>query len=123
VVLKLSEGLAETVGKMLKAEIKSSFLSQIGYLLCRKAFNNFKKTVDYAEYGGAPLLGINGVGMICHGGSNAKAIKNAVRFAYDYALKGVNCRMAEKLDESFPGATREREGTETPSDAKERVAS
>jgi glycerol-3-phosphate acyltransferase PlsX len=123
VVLKLSEGLAETVGKMLKAEIKASFLSQIGYLLCRKAFNNFKKTVDYAEYGGAPLLGINGVGMICHGGSNAKAIKNAVRFAYDYALKGVNCRMAEKLDESFPGATREREGAEAPSDAKERVAS
>ena len=123
VVLKLSEGLAETVGKMLKAEIKSSFLSQIGYLLCRKAFNNFKKTVDYAEYGGAPLLGINGVGMICHGGSNPKAIKNAIRFAYEYALKGVNSHMAEKLQESFPGTTREREGAETPADAKERVAS
>ena len=123
VVLKLSEGLAETVGKMLKAEIKSSFLSQIGYLLCRKAFLNFKKTVDYAEYGGAPLLGINGVGMICHGGSNPKAIKNAIRFAYDYALKGVNQRMAEKLHESFPGSGREREGGDAPSDAKERVAS
>jgi glycerol-3-phosphate acyltransferase PlsX len=123
VVLKLSEGLAETVGKMLKAEIKRSFLSQIGYLLSRKAFNNFKKTVDYAEYGGAPLLGINGVGMICHGGSNPKAIKNAIRFAYEYALKGVNSHMAEKLDESFPGTTREREGAEAPADAKERVAS
>lgn len=109
VVLKLSEGLVEAVGKMLRAEIKSSLISRIGYLLCRKAFANFKKTVDYAEYGGAPLLGINGVGMICHGGSNTKAIKNAIRFAHEYALKGVNDRMAEKLNESFPGAGRERE--------------
>jgi len=123
VVLKTSEGLAEAVGKMLKAEIKRSFLSQIGYLLSRKAFNNFKKTVDYAEYGGAPLLGINGVGMICHGGSNPKAIKNAIRFAYDYALKGVNLHMAEKLHESFPGAASEREGAQAPDAAKERVAS
>jgi glycerol-3-phosphate acyltransferase PlsX len=123
VVLKTSEGLAEAVGKMLKAEIKSSFLSQIGYLLSRKAFNNFKKTVDYAEYGGAPLLGINGVGMICHGGSNPKAIKNAIRFAHEYALKGVNSRMAEKLQESFPGAESEREVAQASDAAKERVAS
>ena len=102
VVLKLSEGLAEAVGKMLKDEIKQSFLSKIGYLLSRKAFNNFKKKVDYAEYGGAPLLGIDGVGMICHGGSNVKAIKNAIRFAYEYAQKGINQRMAEKLAENYP---------------------
>ncbi len=102
VVLKVSEGLAEAVGKMLKAEIKSSFLSRIGYFLSRKAFMNFKKKVDYAEYGGAPLLGIDGVGMICHGGSNAKAIKNAIRFANEYVLKGVNERMAEKLQEGLP---------------------
>jgi phosphate acyltransferase len=123
VVLKTSEGLAEAIGKLLRAEIKRSFLSQIGYLLSRKAFNNFKKTVDYAEYGGAPLLGINGVGMICHGGSNPKAIKNAIRFAYEYALKGVNCRMAEKLHESFPGTAREREDAPASDDAKERAAS
>lgn len=122
VVLKSSEGLAEAVGKMLKAEIKSSLVSTIGYLLCRKAFNNFKKTVDYAEYGGAPLLGINGVGMICHGGSNPKAIKNAIRFAYDYARKGVNSHMAEKLDESFPVAASEREGAPASDAGKERVA-
>ena len=102
VVLKLSEGLAEAVGKMLKDEIKQSFLSKIGYLLSRNAFNNFKKKVDYAEYGGAPLLGIDGVGMICHGGSNVKAIKNAIRFAYEYAQKGINQRMAEKLAENYP---------------------
>ncbi len=102
VVLKLSEGLAEAVGKMLRDEIKQSFLSKVGYLLSLKAFNNFKKKVDYAEYGGAPLLGIDGVGMICHGGSNAKAIKNAIRFAHEYAQKRVNQRMAEKLEENFP---------------------
>ncbi|HEY5973453.1 MAG TPA: phosphate acyltransferase PlsX [Geobacteraceae bacterium] len=101
VVLKLSEGLAEAVGSMLKEEIKRSFISKIGYLLARKAFYNFKKKVDYAEYGGAPLLGINGVGMICHGGSNTKAIKNAIRFAHEYALRGVNQRMVEKLQEQF----------------------
>jgi glycerol-3-phosphate acyltransferase PlsX len=102
VVLKLSEGLAEAIGKMLKDEIQKSFLSKVGYLFCRNAFSNFKKKIDYTEYGGAPLLGIDGVGMICHGGSNSKAIKNAVRFAYDYACKGVNQRMAEKLEESYP---------------------
>lgn len=112
VVLKVSEGLADAVGKMLKDEIKSSFLSQFGYLLSRKAFINFKKKVDYAEYGGAPLLGINGVGMICHGGSNSKAIKNAIRFAHEYALKGVNQRMAEKLQVSLPGYMQQRELTE-----------
>jgi glycerol-3-phosphate acyltransferase PlsX len=101
VVLKLSEGLAEAVGAMLKEEIASSFLSKVGYLLVRRAFKNFKKKVDYAEYGGAPLLGIDGVGMICHGGSNPKAIKNAIRFAHEYAQKGVNQRMAEKLQENF----------------------
>lgn len=109
VVLKLSEGLAEAVGKMLKEEIKRSFVSQIGYLLSRTAFANFKKKVDYSEYGGAPLLGINGVGMISHGGSNAKAIKNAIRFAHEYAQKGVNERMAEKLAEHYATYMQQRE--------------
>jgi glycerol-3-phosphate acyltransferase PlsX len=113
VVLKVSEGLVEAVGKMLKDEIKSSFLSQLGYLLSCKAFNKFKKKVDYAEYGGAPLLGINGVGMICHGSSTPKAIKNALRFAHEYALKGVNVRMAEKLLESLPGYFEPRDSAET----------
>jgi glycerol-3-phosphate acyltransferase PlsX len=102
VVLKLSEGLAEAVSTMLKEEIKQSLLYKIGYILSRRAFINFKKKVDYTEYGGAPLLGIDGVGMICHGGSNAKAIKNAIRFAHEYARKGVNQRMAEKLQENYP---------------------
>jgi len=67
----------------------------------RGAFGRFKKIVDYAEYGGAPLLGINGVGMICHGGSNVKAIKNAIRFAHEYAKNGVSEHVVEKLSENY----------------------
>lgn len=100
IVLKLSEGLADAAGKMLKREIIKSLVSKIGYLFVRGAFGRFKKIVDYAEYGGAPLLGINGVGMICHGGSNVKAIKNAIRFANEYAKNGVSERVAEKLSEN-----------------------
>ncbi len=117
VVLKLSEGLAEAVGTMLKEEISASFLSKIGYLLARPAFKRFKKKVDYAEYGGAPLLGIDGVGMICHGGSNVKAIKNAIRFAHENVEKKVNQRMAEKLREYLDTHRPTRD-----SSAKEKVA-
>ncbi len=109
VVLKLSEGLAEAVSKMLREEIEQSLLAKVGYLLAHRAFANFKKKVDYAEYGGAPLLGIDGVGMICHGGSNPKAIKNAIRFAHDYAKKGVNLKVAEKLQENFAAYMQQRE--------------
>jgi len=109
VVLKLSEGLVETVGKMLKEEIEQSLLAKTGYLLAHSAFARFKKKVDYAEYGGAPLLGINGVGMISHGGSNPKAIKNAIRFAHDYAQKGVNQKVAEKLQDNFAAYMQQRE--------------
>jgi len=115
IVLKLSEGLAEAVGTMLKEEIKKSLVSKIGYLLSRSAFARFKKKVDYAEYGGAPLLGINGVGMICHGGSNVKAIKNAIRFATDYAAKGVNQQMAVKIQDNFTIYTQQREKSKAPS--------
>jgi glycerol-3-phosphate acyltransferase PlsX len=101
VVLKLSEGLAEAVGTMLRTEIKRSFIAKVGFLLSRGAFKRFKKRVDYSEYGGAPLLGIEGVGMICHGGSNAKAIKNAIRFANEYARTGVTGHLAEKINHIF----------------------
>jgi glycerol-3-phosphate acyltransferase PlsX len=100
VVLKLAEGLSDAAGKMLKVEILKSWISKLGYLFVQGAFNRFKKIVDYAEYGGAPLLGINGVGMICHGGSNIKAIKNAIRFAHEYARSGVTEHVAEKLSEN-----------------------
>ena len=78
VVLKVSEGLADSINKMLQKELKSRLLAKLGYLLARPAFRAFKKKVDYAEYGGAPLLGIKETSIICHGGSNVKAITNAI---------------------------------------------
>ncbi len=83
VALKISEGVAETIGKLLAREIGKSLIGKIGYLLLKPAFRSFKKTVDYAEYGGAPLLGVNGVCIICHGRSSPKAIKNAIAMAIE----------------------------------------
>ena len=89
VALKISEGLAETILKMLKREISSVSTGRIGYLMMKPAIRNFKKRTDYDEYGGAPLLGINGTSIISHGRSSSKAIKNALRVAADYAAKKV----------------------------------
>ncbi len=97
VVLKVTEGLADAISQMLKSEIEKSFLAKIGYLLSRPAFKAFKKRIDYAEYGGAPLLGIQGVGMICHGGSNAKAIMNAIKMASQAVQHDVHQKLAAKL--------------------------
>ena len=68
-----------------------------GAVLTRPAFKNIKKKLDYAEYGGAPLLGINGVSVICHGRSNAKAIRNAIAVARDYCRGDVSRRIEEQL--------------------------
>lgn len=104
VVLKVSEGLAEAIGTMLKSEIRKKPLAMLGYLLARPAFNAFRKRIDYAEYGGAPLLGIEGTGMICHGGSNPKAVMNAVRLAREYVAKQVNDKMVQELQVNFQSA-------------------
>jgi len=95
VCLKLSEGLAEAVMGMLGEEIAKTLKAKLGYLLARDAFVSFKKRVDYAEYGGAPLLGIRGNAIICHGRSNAVAIKNAIRVASEMARNKVNDRILE----------------------------
>ncbi|PKL51507.1 MAG: phosphate--acyl-ACP acyltransferase [Nitrospira bacterium HGW-Nitrospira-1] len=89
IALKISEGLAETILKMLKREILGVSTGRIGYLMMKPAIKNFKKRTDYDEYGGAPLLGINGTSIISHGRSSTKAIKNALRVAADYAAKRV----------------------------------
>nr|WP_321531561.1 phosphate acyltransferase PlsX [uncultured Desulfuromonas sp.] len=106
VVLKVSEGLAEAIGTMLRQELKSRFWARIGYVLSRPAFQAFKKKIDYAEYGGAPLLGIRGTGIICHGGSNVKAMTNAIGQAADSVQKAVNDTLVEQLHElsSHPDA-------------------
>jgi len=96
-ILKVSEGLAEAAMQMLRDEITKSIFAKIGYLLARPAFKRFKKRVDYAEYGGAPLLGINGVGIVCHGKSSAQAIKNAILEAVKVVENGVNNRILRDL--------------------------
>jgi len=99
VVLKVSEGLAEAMGLMLRRELSSRLMSKIGYLLVKPSLKAFRKKVDYAEYGGAPLLGIQGTAMICHGSSSPRAIMNAIKMAYDYDERQVKKRMIERLDE------------------------
>ncbi|MBF0594408.1 MAG: phosphate acyltransferase PlsX [Candidatus Omnitrophica bacterium] len=79
VIIKLSEGLMESAGTVLKREIKKNPLAMLGALLMMGSLKSLKKNVDYSEYGGAPLLGVNGIVMKCHGRSSPKAIKNAIR--------------------------------------------
>ena len=93
VILKTSEGLVETVEALLYAELQSTFGAQIGYLLSAKAFRRFRKRVDSSEFGGAPLLGINGICIVGHGRSSAKAVRNAVTMA----ARAVNEGLLEKL--------------------------
>jgi phosphate acyltransferase len=78
VVVKTMEGMAQALGPFLKTEIDKSLLAKAGALLARCAIRNLRKRLDYAEYGGAPLLGVRGGVMICHGASDRKAIKNAI---------------------------------------------
>ena len=99
VALKISEGMVEVVRSLLKETLNSTISSQVGALLSRKAFADFKKRLDYSEYGGAPLLGIKGVCIVSHGSSNANAIKNAVRVAAEFANSGINQRIEQELHE------------------------
>lgn len=101
ICLKISEGLAEAAMKMLKDEIVKSNMAKLGYLLARPAFQNFKKRVDYAEYGGAPLLGINGTGIICHGKSSAHAIKNAILEAQEMEKRNINETISVELQKGL----------------------
>ncbi|HSW64740.1 MAG TPA: phosphate acyltransferase PlsX [Dissulfurispiraceae bacterium] len=97
VVLKVSEGLADTIIKMLKREIASAVTGKLGYLMLKPAIKKFKKRTDYDEYGGAPLLGINGTSIISHGRSSSRAIKNALRVAAEMSRKRVHERISEQL--------------------------
>jgi glycerol-3-phosphate acyltransferase PlsX len=97
IALKASEGVAATILDLMKVQIRKSIPAKIGALLMKKkVFTELKKKIDYAEYGGAPLLGVNGCAIISHGKSNAKAIKNAIFQAIAYSDSGVNSAI-EKL--------------------------
>jgi phosphate acyltransferase len=103
VALKISEGLIEAVSILLKESLSSTLSSKMGYMLSRKAFAHFKKRVDYSEYGGAPLLGVRGVCIICHGGSSANAIKNAIRVAAGFAEGRINEKIQGELGKTAVG--------------------
>jgi phosphate acyltransferase len=98
VALKISESLAEMVGAMMREELMRDVRSKLGAALARPAFDRFRKRVDYAEMGGAPLLGIDGAAIICHGASPVKAIKNAVRVAGEWAKAGLNDHIRAALE-------------------------
>src|SRR5499427_2762898 len=90
VALKISKGVANLVRTALKESLKATITRQVGALLSRSAFTDFKKRLDHTEYGGAPLLGVKGVCIITHGSSNANAMKNAVRVAAEFSQRGIN---------------------------------
>lgn len=105
VVLKTIEGMAATAGQLFKEEIKKGFFAKIGAGLMLPSLKGLKSRVDYSEYGGAPLLGVNGISIICHGSSKAKAIRNAIRVAHESYSQGFldelkrNIRLGEEKDE------------------------
>jgi phosphate acyltransferase len=97
VALKTSEGVANLVRYVLKESLRATITRQVGYLLSRSAFADFKKRLDYSEYGGAPLLGVKGACIITHGSSNANAIKNAIRVAGEFARRDINAAIEKEL--------------------------
>ncbi|HTZ95214.1 MAG TPA: phosphate acyltransferase PlsX [Terriglobales bacterium] len=99
VALKISEGVVNLVRNTLKESLRTTITRQVGYLLSRSAFADFKKRLDHTEYGGAPLLGVKGICFITHGSSNSNAIKNAVRVAAEFAEHKIN----EKIEEGLAG--------------------
>ena len=97
VALKISEGVAQHIATLLKKTLQSTIAAQVGYVLSRSAYQEFRKKIDYSEYGGAPLLGIRGITVIGHGRSNSNAIKNAVRVATELARARLNERIEQEL--------------------------
>ncbi len=97
VILKAVESIAQNLRHLLKGEISTGIFPRLGAYLIKSRYNKFWKSVDYAEYGGAPLLGAEGVGIIGHGASSSKAIKNAIRVAKEFVGHQVNRRIVESL--------------------------
>jgi glycerol-3-phosphate acyltransferase PlsX len=90
IILKFAESIDSFLGELVRRQVSVNLLAKIGAFLLKPAFKDLKKNLDYAEYGGAPLLGIDGVCIICHGGSSPKAIKNAVGAAQAMVVEKVN---------------------------------
>jgi phosphate acyltransferase len=97
VTLKISEGLVETVEQLLHDELSATFGTRVGYLLSRQAFRRFRKRLDASEYGGAPLVGLNGLCVVGHGRSSAKAVRNAVAMAARFVEEGLIERLSKEV--------------------------
>ncbi len=103
VTLKISEGLVETVQQLLHDELSATFGTRVGYLLSRQAFRRFRKRVDSAEYGGAPLVGVNGLCLIGHGRSSAKAVRNAVAMAARFVSQDLIAKLSRDITAAHEG--------------------
>jgi len=108
VVVKVSEGVAETLNTFLKENIRKSFRRKMGYLLLKDTFEELARKMDYSEYGGAPLLGVDGICIICHGKSNERAIKNAIALAKSFIEKNLNEAIKEGM-QSYQSVERTKE--------------
>ena len=100
VVLKTAEGLAKAGAAVLREEYGRGVVSKLGYLFSRRVLRHLKQRADYTEVGGAPLLGVNGVGIVAHGSSDARAVKNAIGVARDFAERRVNLHMMQVLEKN-----------------------
>jgi glycerol-3-phosphate acyltransferase PlsX len=113
VALKISEGVANLVRSTLKESLRATITRQVGALLSRSAFIDFKKRLDHTEYGGAPLLGVKGVCIITHGSSNANAMKNAIRVAAEFSRRGINHSIERALAALRPAVAKTEEVVHT----------
>ena len=111
VALKVSEGLVSTIKTMLIKSLEATVMRQIGYGLAKGAFEEFQKRVDYEEYGGAPMLGVRGGVIICHGRSTRQAVKNAVRVAIDFEAGGIMRQIETSLERNLEAGGAPREPT------------
>jgi len=110
VTLKTSEGLVETVEQLLRDELSSTFGTRVGYLLSRQAYRRFRKRLDYSEYGGAPLVGLNGLCIVGHGRSSPKAVRNAVAMAAKYVEEDLLAKLAREIAAASAVTSRARSG-------------
>jgi phosphate acyltransferase len=110
IALKTMEGAAAFAGEVLKGAFQKNLSSRLGYLIARRSLREAYRRLDYAEYGGAPLIGLDGVAIIAHGGSNPQAIKNAIRVARDAVEQGVNRHITEALGEIAGTGTESKDG-------------
>ncbi len=98
VTLKVAEGVADMMLSMLKREIMTNILSKIGFVFLKSSLRRIRKKMDYTEYGGALLLGVNGIVIIGHGASNRKAIKNAIHLSKKFIMENVLDKITQEIE-------------------------